>query len=92
MTVSFGLSYSPWRNGINEQNHASANITIKKLMEEQKTPLTDSLVKAASWCYNTSINKLGFSPLQHVTGKAVTLPGLMTGIMATKSMTDAKAV
>ena len=39
LTVRFGPPYSPWSNGLNEQNHASADITIKKLMEEQKVPL-----------------------------------------------------
>ena len=29
LTVKFGPSYSPWSNGINERNHASADITIK---------------------------------------------------------------
>ena len=55
-------------------------------------PLTDSLVKAAAWTQNTSVNKLGFSPLQLVTGKVVTLPGLTTGTKASESMTDSEAV
>ena len=92
LTVKFGPAYSPWSNGINERNHASADLTIKKLMEEKRTSLTDALVKAAAWAHNTSINKLGFSPLQLVTGKAVTLPGLTTGNVATESMTESEAV
>merc|ERR1712237_171007 len=92
LTVKFGPAYSPWSNGINERNHASADIMIKKLMEEKKTPLTDALVKAAAWTHNTSVNKLGYSPLQLVTGKAVTLPGLTTGNVATESMTESEAV
>ena len=92
LTVKFGPAYSPWSNGINERNHASADITIKKLMEEKKTPLSDALVKAAAWAHNTSVNKLGYSPLQLVTGKAVTIPGLTTGNVATESMTDSEAV
>ena len=60
LTVKFGPAYSPWSNGINERNHASVDITIKKLMEEHKTLLTDSLVKVAAWTHNTSINKLGY--------------------------------
>merc|ERR1711905_16541 len=92
LTVKFGPAYSPWSNGINERNHASADLTIKKLMEEKKTSLTDALVKAAAWTHNTSVNKLGFSPLQLVIGKAVTLPGLMTGNVAMESMTDSEAV
>ena len=81
--VRFRPAYSPWSNGINEQNHASADLTIKKMMEEKRTALTDLLVKAAAWTYNTSINKFGYSPLQLVTGKSVTLPGLTTGNTAT---------
>ena len=92
LTVKFGQAFSPWCNRINERNHASADLTIKKLMEERKVPLSDSLVKAAAWTYNTSLNKLGYSPLQLVTGKAVTIPGLTTGNTATESMTESEAV
>ena len=46
-TLKFGPSYSPWSNGINEWNHASADIMIRKMMEDKKTPLKDTLVKAA---------------------------------------------
>ena len=92
LTVKFGPAYSPWRNGINKRNHASADQMIKKLLEEKKTALSDLLVKAAAWTHNTSVNKLGYSPLQLVTGKAVAIPGLTTGNIATESMTDSKAV
>ena len=51
--VRFGPAYSPWTNGINEHNNASADLTIKKLMEEKKKELTDSLVKVASWTHIT---------------------------------------
>ena len=90
--VKFGPAYSPWSNGINERNHAYADLKIKKMMEEKKSALTDSLVKAAAWTHNTSVNKLGYSPMQLMTGKSVTLPGLTTGNIATESMTDCEAV
>ena len=61
-------------------------------MEEKKTALTDSLVKAAAWMHNTSINKLGYTPLQLVTGKSVTLPGLTISNEGTESLTDCEAV
>ena len=61
-------------------------------MEEKKTALNDSLVKAAAWTHNTSVNKLGYTPLQLVSGKLVTLPGLTIGNEATESMTDCEAV
>ena len=67
-------------------------ILDKKLMEEKKMALNDSLVKAAAWTHNTSGNKLGYTPLQLVTGKAVTLPGLTTVNESTESMTDCEAV
>ena len=61
-------------------------------MKEKKTTISYSLIKAAAWSHNTSINKLGYSPLQLVTGKSVTLPGLTTGNVSTESMTDCEAV
>ena len=61
-------------------------------MEEKKTALTDSLVKVAAWTHNTSVNKLGYFPLQLVTIKSVTLPGLTTGNIGTESMPDCEAV
>ena len=92
LTVKFDPAYSPWSNGLNERNHASADLTIRKLMEEKRTPLSDSLVKAASWANNLSISKLGYTPLQLVTGKTVTLLGLTTGNEGTESMTDCESV
>ena len=68
LTVKFRPAFSLWSNGINERNHALVDVTIKKLMEEKKVPLSDSVVKAAAWTHNTSVNKLGYSPLQLVTG------------------------
>ena len=54
--------------------------------------LDDDIVKAAAWVHNTNVNKLGFSPLHVATGKAVTIPCLSTGNIATESMTEAEAV
>ena len=59
---------------------------------EHKVALSDSLVKDAAWTHNTSVNRLGYSLLQLVTEQAVTIPGLMTGNVATDSMTDSEAV
>ena len=67
-------------------------MTIRKLIEDKKVALYDSLVKAAAWTHNTSVNKLGYSPLQLVTGKAVLIPGLTCGNVATESMRDSEAV
>ena len=48
LSVRFGPAYSSWSKGLNERNHASADLTIKKLIEEKKVPLSDLLVKATS--------------------------------------------
>ena len=61
-------------------------------MEEKKTPLNDSLVKAAAWTHNTSVNKLGYTPLQVITGKLVTLLGLTKGNESTESILEYEAV
>ena len=92
ISITYGPAHSPWSNGINERNHASCDITIKKLMEDRKIGLTDILVKTAAWTHNTNINRAGHTPLELVTGKAVTLPGLTMGNEATESLTDAEAV
>ena len=61
-------------------------------MKDKKTPLTDVLVKVAAWTHNTSFKKLRYSPLQLVTGKAVTIPGLTMGNEVTENIADSEAV
>ena len=61
-------------------------------MEDKKTGLTDALVKTAAWTHNSNVNKVGFSPLQLVTGKAANIPGLTMGNEGSESLTDAEAV
>ena len=62
ITIRYGPAYSPWSNGTNERNHASCDITIKKILEENKQKLTDMVVKTAAFTHNTSVNKAGFFP------------------------------
>merc|ERR1712114_113854 len=92
ISISYGPAYSPWSNGINERNHASCDMTIKKLMEDKKIGLSDVLVKTAAWTHNTNVNRAGYSPLTLVTGKAVHIPGLTIKTVASESPTDAEAV
>ena len=42
--------------------------------------------------HNSSVNKLGYTPLQLVTGKSVNLLGLTMGNQGTESLTDCEAV
>ena len=92
ISIKYGPAYSPWLNGINERNHASCDLTIKKLMEDKKIGLTDVLIKTAAFTHNTNINRAGFSPLTLVTGKAVTILGLTMKTVASESNTDAEVV
>merc|ERR1712082_38466 len=64
ISICYGPAYSPWSNGINERNHASCDIKVNKLMEDNKTGLTDAVIKAAAFTHNSNVNKAGFSPLQ----------------------------
>ena len=57
VTIRYGPAYSLWSNGLNEQNHASCDLTIKKLLEDRKVTHTDSLVKTAVWTHNMNVNR-----------------------------------
>ena len=48
ISINYGPVYSPWSSGINYRNHIIWDVTIKKMMEEKKTQLTDSIMKAAA--------------------------------------------
>merc|ERR1711867_122171 len=61
-------------------------------MEDKNIGLTDVLIKTAAFEHNANINKAGFSPLQLVTGKAASIPGLTMGNEGSESLTDADAV
>ena len=92
LSINYGQVYSPWSNGINERNHASCDVTIKKLIEDKKKGLTDVLVKTAAWTHNTNINRAGYSPLTLVTVKPVNILGQTMNTVASESSTDAEAV
>jgi len=92
LTINFTPSYSPWSNGVNERNHYSCDVIIKKIMEESKKVTLQEAVSMASWTHNTNQNTLGYSPLQLVTGKSIVLPGLSNGNMTTESLYDDEAV
>ena len=91
-TIKFGPTYSPWSNGLNERNHYSADVTVRKMMEVDKKMTLKTAVEMASWTHNTNTNVLGFDPLSLVTGKSVTFPGISHGNEATESMFDSEAV
>ena len=92
LVIKFGPAYSPWANGINERNHASADKIVAKIIEGDKKVTLNEAVCLAGWCHNTNINRLGYSPMQLVTGKSVIFPGLSTGTISSDSPFDSEYV
>ena len=86
ITIRFGPTYSPWSNGLNERNHYSADLTVKKVMEENDSISLEEAVSKAAWCHNTNITVKGYAPLQLLTGRAVVVPGITNGNVATESL------
>ena len=76
ISIKFGAPYSPWSNGLNERNHASCDVTVKKLMEENRKMSLQEAVDRASWTHNTNVSTTGVQPLMLMTGKAVKFPGV----------------
>ena len=74
--VEYGPAHSPWSNGTNERNHASADLIVKRVLEEDRKISLPTAVAMAGWTHNTNINYLGYSPLQLVTGKSIVIPGV----------------
>ena len=61
-------------------------------MEEDKKITLKEAVLMALWTHNTNVNISGYCPLQLMTGKGITFPGLTTGDMATESLYGDEAV
>jgi hypothetical protein len=89
--VHFGPTYSPWSNGLNERNHYSADVIVKKIMAMDKITLQKA-VEMAAWTHNTNTNALGFDPMSLVTGKSVFIPGISNGNEGTDSAFDSENV
>ena len=92
LKIEFGPTYSPWSNGINERNHYSADIIVKKAQETDKNLSLQKAVDLASWTHNTNVNLHGYEPMRLVTGKSVNVPGVTTGNEATDSLYDSEIV
>ena len=55
--IEFSPSYSPWSNGLNEQNNYSVDRIVRKLLDKNQGMLLEQAVGRASWTYNTNISK-----------------------------------
>ena len=92
LKIEFGPTYSPWSNGINERNHYSADIVVRKAQETDKNLSLQKAVDLASWTHNTNVSILGYEPMRLVTGKSVNIPGVTVGTEATDCLFDSEAV
>ena len=92
LQIKFGPVYSPWSNGINERNHYSADIVVRKVMETDKKLGLQKAVNLAAWTHNTNINILRYKPMRLITGKSVNIPGITVGNDATEALFDSEAV
>ena len=92
LKIEFGPTYSPWSNGINERNHYSADIVVRKVREMDQKLSLQCAVEMAAWTHNTNVSFLGYEPMRLVTGKSVCIPGVTVGDQATDSLFDSDAV
>ena len=92
LKIEFGPAYSPWSNGINERNHYSADIVVKKVQEMDKSLCLQNAVDMAAWTHNTNVSFLGYEPMRLVTGKSVNIPRITLGNDASDSLFDSEAV
>ena len=69
LTIFLTAGNSPWSNGKNERNHYSVDITIDKLLEENKKMSLEDALSHAVYAHNMQINRKGFSPIQMTFGR-----------------------
>jgi len=64
--------YSLQMNGVNERNHATADIMVRKILDDNPEKNTPTSRKRS----NLQITAKGFSPFQLIWGQNPTIPGL----------------
>ena len=67
-------------------------MVVAKFIESDPKLGIQTAVNLALWTHNTNVNKLGYCPLQLVTGKSVTFPGISVGNIATDSLCENEVV
>ena len=77
LTIEFTIAYSPLSSGINEQNHYSAYVVIKKIMDEDRTITLEDTMSMAAWTHNTNTNENRNTPLTLATEKSVTFSWIL---------------
>ena len=79
---------SPWMNGSCERAHATVDRLVEKILEENPKTDLQKAVDLACFAKNTEINQTGYSPLQLLTGRAPSFPGLSDCTPANIDMDD----
>ena len=75
------------------EGNGAVNLTVKKLLEDDKSLNLEDALQHALWARNMEIGRLGRSPYQIVLGKSPALPGLTDGNVVTDSIiTESDAV
>ena len=82
--INYGAPYSPWSNGTNKRNQASCDVVVEKLLLENKNMTLQEAVTKAQWTHNTNVSRHGFVPLQIMTGKSISFPGLESRVEETE--------
>ena len=80
-------SYSAWSNGDIERKHGVIDLTIKKMMEDDKSLKAEDALSHAVWARNMEIGRFGFSPYQIAYGESPFLRGVSDGtVMSDESI------
>ena len=72
--IQFSPSYSPWPNGLNKQNHYSADKSVRKLLDGNKEMSLQEIFRREFWTHNTKVMLSGYYPFTLMTGKSVVPP------------------
>ena len=75
-SIRMTSSHAPWQNGAVERHHATCDIIISKLLEENPHMNIQEAINKAALAKNSEINQSGFSALQLVMGQNPSFPGL----------------
>ena len=70
LKIEFGPAFSPWSKGINERNHYSVDMIVRKIRDEDSKIMLQDAVNMATWAHNTNFKVRRYTPLQLMTGKS----------------------
>ena len=88
ITIRMTAAASPWMNGSCGRAHATVDRLVEKILEENPKTDLQKAVDLACFVKNTEINQTRYSPLQMLTGRAPSFPGLSDWTPANIDMDD----